>query len=71
MSEIKIHKDGLKPEDVRSHRGYFGQRDGSVLEITNEDDGIALYSIPHPPGALEKIVDAIVSGKLRKRPIGK
>lgn len=29
------------------------------------DDGVALFSIEHPPGLLDKIANAIRTGKLR------
>lgn len=57
MRQVKIHKDGLNPEDILSHRTYIGQPDGSVIEYADSDDIRDYIPDGNPIGSPQKWSD--------------
>jgi hypothetical protein len=51
----------MKPFYGRANKGL---RIKSREPSKSVGDGVALKSVAHPPGAIEKLAEAIVSGKL-------
>ena len=46
----------------------LGEAKRRASNVAKVGDGVALTSIPHPPGLIEKIAGAIRSGKLKVSP---